>query len=58
MLLGRNRERQQIEQALALARSGASATLALAGEPGIGKTALLGYAAEPVSYTHLTLPTN
>jgi DNA-binding CsgD family transcriptional regulator len=46
MLLGRDRERQQIEQALATARSGSSAALALVGEPGIGKTALLGYAAE------------
>ena len=46
MLLGRDHERQQIEQALAQARSGTSATLALVGEPGIGKTVLLGYAAE------------
>jgi len=46
MLLGRDPERHQIEQALARARSGSSATLALVGEPGIGKTALLGYAAE------------
>jgi DNA-binding CsgD family transcriptional regulator len=46
MLLGRDHERHQIEQALALARSGTSATLALVGEPGIGKTALLDYAAE------------
>ncbi|MGO8958947.1 MAG: ATP-binding protein [Streptosporangiaceae bacterium] len=46
MLLGRAHERQQIEQALAGARSGTSATLALVGEPGIGKTALLDYAAE------------
>ena len=46
MLLGRDLERQQIDQALARARSGTSATLALVGEPGIGKTALLGYAAE------------
>jgi DNA-binding CsgD family transcriptional regulator len=46
MLLGRDHERQQIGQALAAARSGSSATLALVGEPGIGKTALLGYAAE------------
>jgi DNA-binding CsgD family transcriptional regulator len=44
MLLGRADERREIEQALARARSGASAVLALAGEPGIGKTALLGYA--------------
>jgi len=46
MLLGRDHERQRIDQALAMARSGTSATLALAGEPGIGKTALLSYAAE------------
>src|ERR1700733_1546161 len=46
MLLGRADERREIEQALARARSGASAVLALAGEPGIGKTALLGYAAQ------------
>jgi DNA-binding CsgD family transcriptional regulator len=46
MLLGRADERREIEQALARARSGASAVLALSGEPGIGKTALLGYAAE------------
>jgi DNA-binding CsgD family transcriptional regulator len=45
-MLGREYERQQIGQALAQARSGTSATLVLAGEPGIGKTALLGYAAE------------
>jgi DNA-binding CsgD family transcriptional regulator len=46
MLLGRAHERHQIEQALAGARSGTSATLALVGEPGIGKTMLLSYAAE------------
>ena len=46
MLLGRDHERHEIEQALARARSGASATVALLGEPGIGKTALLDYAAE------------
>jgi len=46
MLLGREQERRQIDQALEQARSGTSATLALVGEPGIGKTALLGYAAE------------
>jgi DNA-binding CsgD family transcriptional regulator len=46
MLLGRVHERHQIERALARAQSGTSATLALVGEPGIGKTALLGYAAE------------
>ena len=45
MLLGRDHERHEIDEALARARSGASATLTLAGEPGIGKTALLDYAA-------------
>jgi DNA-binding CsgD family transcriptional regulator len=46
MLLGREQERQQIDHALDQARSGASAKLALVGEPGIGKTTLLAYAAE------------
>jgi DNA-binding CsgD family transcriptional regulator len=46
MMVGRDHERQQIDQALAQARSGTSAALALVGEPGIGKTVLLGYAAE------------
>ena len=46
MLLGREKEQREIELAFARARSGASATLALIGEPGIGKTALLDYAAE------------
>jgi predicted ATPase len=46
MLVGRDHERDAIEKALARARSGSSATLALLGEPGIGKTALLDYAAE------------
>jgi DNA-binding CsgD family transcriptional regulator len=45
MLLGRAHERQAIGHALARAQSGVSATLVLAGEPGIGKTALLDYAA-------------
>jgi DNA-binding CsgD family transcriptional regulator len=46
MLLGRGQERQEIDSALARAQSGTSASLALVGEPGIGKTALLDYAAE------------
>ena len=45
MLLGRERERREIERALARARSGTSAVLALVGEAGIGKTALLDHAA-------------
>ncbi len=46
MLLGRDRERAQIELTLAQARSGRSATLVLVGDPGIGKTALLAHAAD------------
>jgi DNA-binding CsgD family transcriptional regulator len=46
MLLGRERERQELDRLLATARSGRSAVLTLVGEPGIGKTALLSYAAE------------
>src|SRR5215469_16042379 len=45
MLLGREQERREIEHALVRARSGESTVIALAGEPGIGKTALLDYAA-------------
>ncbi|MGH2849751.1 MAG: AAA family ATPase, partial [Solirubrobacteraceae bacterium] len=43
-MLGRQQECWAIEQALALARSGQSSVLVLAGEPGIGKTALLDHA--------------
>src|SRR5690242_13514237 len=39
-------ERQALEGALERARSGASTTLVLSGEPGIGKTVLLDLAAE------------
>ncbi len=46
MLLGRDRERREIERALDRARRGESAVLALVGEPGIGKSALLAHAAE------------
>src|SRR5690242_10502865 len=46
MLLGRELERQGIDRALERARAGTSATLGLIGEPGIGKTVLLDYAAE------------
>ncbi len=45
VLLGRTTEQRDIEAALTQARSGVSAVLGLAGEPGIGKTALLDYAA-------------
>jgi DNA-binding CsgD family transcriptional regulator len=45
MLLGRSREQHEIGQALTQARSGISTVLALVGEAGVGKTALLDYAA-------------
>src|SRR4051794_25745337 len=41
MLLGRDREMDAIDAVLERARTGVSGTLALVGEPGIGKTALL-----------------
>ncbi len=46
MLLGRDRERAEIQRALERARAGTSATLAVVGEAGIGKTALLDHATE------------
>src|SRR6266516_211524 len=44
MLLGRQAERQDLDRILADARLGRSGVLAISGEPGIGKTALLEYA--------------
>src|SRR2546423_12389 len=41
MLLGRERERRTLDRLLSDARSGMSAVLAVVGEPGIGKSALL-----------------
>lgn len=46
MLFGRAEERRRIEALLDAARSGQSTMLGFVGEPGIGKTALLSYAAE------------
>ena len=46
VLVGRDREREAIERALDSGRSGTSATLALVGEAGIGKTVLLDHAAQ------------
>jgi class 3 adenylate cyclase/tetratricopeptide (TPR) repeat protein len=45
VLLGRRQELFAIDQALAAARLGRSSRLVIRGEPGIGKTALLEYAA-------------
>src|SRR4051794_2000159 len=46
MLLGRDEERLALDRLLAEARDGRSGVLALVGEPGIGKTALLDHVAE------------
>jgi DNA-binding CsgD family transcriptional regulator len=46
VLLGREQERLALDRLLAEARAGRSGVLALVGEPGIGKTVLLDYAAE------------
>src|SRR5690242_14903715 len=43
-LLGRQREREVIDRLLAAAREGHGGVLAVYGEPGVGKTALLEYA--------------
>ena len=45
-VLGREVERTRIDRLLADARLSASGALALVGEPGIGKTALLDHAAD------------
>ena len=44
-LLGRGDERDRVDGILSSARQGRSGVLVLRGEPGIGKTALLDYAA-------------
>jgi DNA-binding CsgD family transcriptional regulator len=46
MLVGREQERERIDAALGAAQSGRATSLLLLGEAGIGKTALLEYAAE------------
>ncbi|MFI6501912.1 AAA family ATPase [Nonomuraea typhae] len=46
MLHGRDREQAAIERLLSSARTGASGALVLRGEPGAGKSALLGHAVE------------
>src|ERR1700729_4328302 len=47
--LGRRRERGRLDGVLARARDGQSGVLVVRGEPGIGKTALLRYAARQAS---------
>jgi DNA-binding CsgD family transcriptional regulator len=47
--LGRTHERDRLDAMLAQARAGQSAVLVIRGEPGIGKTALLRYAARQAS---------
>jgi DNA-binding CsgD family transcriptional regulator len=44
MLLGREAEQRVVDELLESARAGRSAVLVVRGEPGIGKSALLGYA--------------
>jgi DNA-binding CsgD family transcriptional regulator len=46
VLFGRSEERRDIDELLTDAREGRSGVLAFAGEPGIGKSALLAYGAE------------
>jgi DNA-binding CsgD family transcriptional regulator len=46
MLVGRSAERAALDRLLDGGRDGRSAALVLRGEPGVGKTTLLGYAAE------------
>ncbi len=52
--LGRTRERERLDAMLAQARDGQSAVLVIRGEPGIGKTALLRYAARQASGLRIT----
>src|SRR5919201_1675533 len=52
--LGRTRERERLDAMLAQARDGQSAVLVIRGEPGIGKTALLRYAARQASGVRTT----
>ena len=47
-LLGRQREREVVERVLESARDGHGGVLAVYGEPGVGKTALIECAVEPL----------
>ncbi|HUC13600.1 MAG TPA: ATP-binding protein, partial [Acidimicrobiales bacterium] len=46
MLVGRRREQRLVDRLLERARAGNSGVLAIRAEPGMGKSALLGYAAQ------------
>ena len=52
-VIGRDGERALLEGVLAAARSGRSGVLVLHGEPGVGKSALLGYAMELAREFHV-----
>ena len=53
-LLGRQNERGVVDRVLTSARNGEGGVLAIYGEPGVGKTALLEYAVETASDFHVT----
>jgi len=53
-LLGRKRERDLLDRVLASAREGEGRVLAVHGEPGVGKTALLDYAVEAAADFRVT----
>src|SRR6202008_1745862 len=53
-LVGRQRERDVLDRVLAAARDGSGGVLALHGEPGVGKTALLDYTVEAASDFRVT----
>jgi DNA-binding CsgD family transcriptional regulator len=52
--LGRTRERQRLDSTLTQARGGRSAVVVIRGEPGMGKTALVRYAARQASGMRIT----
>src|SRR5689334_19887824 len=49
MLVGREAELERVEEILDAARAGRTSSIALVGEPGVGKTALLDAAVEGAS---------
>ncbi|WP_090004047.1 ATP-binding protein [Lentzea albidocapillata] len=53
MLIGRESERRQVERLVASARLGHGGALAVTGEPGVGKTALLRFAAGCATGMHV-----